>query len=179
MIRDADGREHKPDDYLLAFTDFVQREGAAIEALSVLLQRPGAWNPETLTALRDALATAPGHFTETNLERAHRAKYSKALVDIISMVKHAAEESAPLMTAQERVDAAVAQVTSGRVLTEPQSAWMSLIAQHLVENLSIDRDDFNLIPILSSRGGWGRANAVFDHDLDRLITDLNEELAAA
>ena len=145
----------------------------------MLLNRPQGWNPTTLTELREVLSRAPEHFTEANLERAHRAKYSKALVDIISMVKHAASEEAPLLTAEERVRAAVVKVTADRALSDDQQQWLGLIEQHLIKNLSIDREDFNLIPILSARGGWGRANRAFDRQLDDWITQLNEELVAA
>lgn len=71
-------------------TTIEPQEGDNIDALSVLLQRPNDWKPDALLALREALKTAPEHFTEPNLERAHQATYHKALVDIISMVKHAA-----------------------------------------------------------------------------------------
>jgi type I restriction enzyme R subunit len=145
----------------------------------VLLSRPKGWNPTTLTELREVLSRAPEHFTETNLERAFRAKYSKALVDIISMVKHAAIDSAPLLTAEERVRAAVGKVANGRALTDEQRQWLGYIEQHLIQNLSIDREDFNLIPVLSSHGGWGRADIVFQHNLTVLVEQLNEELVAA
>ncbi len=179
LIRGATGREYQPDDYLVAFVEFVRSESEKVDAISVLLKRPKGWNPRALTDLREALSRAPEHFTETNLERAFRAKYGKALVDIISMVKRAALETAPLLTAEERVRAAVAKVMEGRTLTDDQRQWLNYIEHHLVENLSIDREDFNLIPILSSRGGWRRANRVFDNHLDELLESLNEELVAA
>jgi type I restriction enzyme R subunit len=48
-----------------------------------------------------------------------------------------------------------------------------------VANLSIDQADFDIVPVLSDRGGWGRANRVFDGRLVDLIARLNEELVAA
>ena len=35
------------------------------------------------------------------------------------------------------------------------------------------------MPVLSDRGGWGRANRVFDGQLAELLEELNEELVAA
>ncbi|SKS04803.1 helicase, type I site-specific restriction-modification system restriction subunit [Mycobacteroides abscessus subsp. bolletii] len=84
-----------------------------------------------------------------------------------------------MLTAEERVNAAVAKVTADRQLTDEQAKWLEYIRQHLVQNLSIEREDFELIPILSGRGGWGRANRVFDGQLDELIKELNKELVAA
>jgi len=179
LIRGAAGQQYKPEDYLVAFTEFVRSEAEKVDAISVLLKRPKGWNPAALSDLRDVLSRAPEHFTETNLERAFRATYSKALVDIISMVKHAALDTAPLLTAQERVQTALTKVTAGYQLTSEQRQWLAYIEQHLIANLSIDREDFDLIPILSSRGGWTRANRVFNSHLSTLLEDLNEELVAA
>jgi type I restriction enzyme R subunit len=178
LIRGADGKQYQPDDYITVFFDFVKDNADAIDALAILLSRPKDWNPEALLALRDALKGAPQHFTEQNLERAFRARYHKALVDIISMVKHATADSAPLLTAAERVDAAVAKVVDGRDLSEAQSAWIDRIRLHLIENLSIDRDDFSLIPALSDHGGWRSADRTFEGELAELLADVNRELAA-
>ncbi|MGK2939682.1 MAG: type I restriction-modification enzyme R subunit C-terminal domain-containing protein [Solirubrobacteraceae bacterium] len=177
LIKGGDGRQYKPEDYLKAFAVFVRDEAAKIDGLSVLLSRPSDWKPEALIALRDALKTAPEHFTEANLERAHQAAYHKALVDIISMVKHAALDTAPLLTAEERVEAAMQQVTEGRDLSAEQAAWLDRIKLHLIENLSIDREDFSLVPVLSDHGGWGPANKTFDGQLAELLASMNKELA--
>jgi type I restriction enzyme, R subunit len=56
---------------------------------------------------------------------------------------------------------------------------MEYIRLHLVQNLSIDREDFEAVPVLSSHGGWGRANRAFGGQLDQIVTDLNRELVAA
>lgn len=179
LIKGGDGRSYKPEDYLEAFAAFVREEAEQVEALAILLSRPGDWKPGALVALRDALATAPEHFTEEKLERAHQAAYHKALVDIISMVKHAARETAPLLTAEERVEAAMRQVTAGRDLGDEQAAWLERIRLHLIANLSIDREDFSLVPVLSDHGGWGRADESFDGQLAELLAAMNRELAAA
>src|SRR5262249_47361771 len=129
--------------------------------------------------LRLALAESPDGFTEENLQKAFDVTHNKALVDIISMIKHATDRSSPLLTAQERVDAAVAVVVERRELTPEQERWMEYIRDHLVANLTIDLDDFDNVPVLMNRGGRGRASRVFDGHLLDLIDALNAELAAA
>jgi type I restriction enzyme R subunit len=178
LIKGTDGTQYKPADYLKAFAAFVRSEAEKIDSLSVLLSRPSDWNPSTLVALRDALKTRPEHFTQENLERAHKAAYQKALVDIISMVKRAALDTAPLLTAQERVEAAMQRISEGRDLTAEQTAWLDRIQLHLVQNLSIDREDFALVPVLSDHGGWAPANKTFDGQLGELLASMNQELAA-
>jgi type I restriction enzyme R subunit len=179
LIRGATGREYKPADYLKAFETFIRQNTDHIGAISILLSRPQAWGPESLRELRHALAQAPEHFTEANLQKTFQVTHHKALVDIISMVKKAAARTSPLFTAEERVALAVARVTEGQTLTTEQAKWIDYIRQHLATNLSIDREDFENIPVLMNRGGWSRANRVFEGQLDELLRLLNKELVAA
>lgn len=179
LIKAGVGKEYKPEDYLQAFERFIAEHSSEIGGVQILLSKPADWSPEALRELRERLAQAPEHFTDVNLERAFRLTKHKALVDIISMVKQAANQESVLLTAEERVAGAVARVSAGRELSEEQQQWLVYISQHLVQNLSIDRDDFELIPILSSRGGWGRANRAFAGGLAELVDQLNEELVAA
>jgi len=179
LIKGATGQEYKPQDYLTAFEAFVSANADHVEAIAILLSRPQSWGSQPLRELRQALLQAPEHFTEDNLRRAFQVAHHKALVDIISMVKRAALDTSPLYTAEERVDHAVKRVIAGRQLTDDQAKWVEHIRQHLVANLSIDRDDFDTVPVLSNRGGWGRANRVFDGELADFLEDLNRELVAA
>ena len=94
------------------------------------------------------------------------------------MVKHAAEEQQPLLTAPERVERAMSQITQGQHFTLEQRGWLERIRAHLIQNLSIDRADFEDIQVFSREGGWARANRVFDGHLDELIQTFNEAIAA-
>jgi type I restriction enzyme R subunit len=179
LIRSGTGKEYKPSEYLEAFASFIHEHQDQVEAIRVLLSRPREWGAGPLTELRQSLTRAPEHFTEPNLQRAFDVAYSKALVDIISMVKHAAVDTSPLLTAEERVNKAVDRVTADRALSEAEAKWMEYIRQHLVANLSIEREDFETIPVLSDHGGWGRADRVFKGQLAGLLEELNEELVAA
>lgn len=179
LIKGGTGKEYKPEDYLQAFATFVKTNSDQVDAIAILLSRPQAWSPQALHELRQALVQAPEHFTEANLQKAFHVAHHKALADIISMVKRAAAESSELLTAEERVTAAMAKGTAGREFSVEQAKWLDYIRQHLIANLSIDREDFDNVPVLSNRGGWGRADKVFAGDLAELIEKLNEELVAA
>ena len=121
---------------------------------------------------------APQRFSAEILQRAHEQRYHKALVDIISMVKHAVREEEPLYTAEERVNRALAKVTAGRTFTAEQQQWLDRIRVHLIENLSIEEPDFDILPVFARAGGLGRASQVFGKDLSALIARLNEAVAA-
>ena len=81
------------------------------------------------------------------------------------MVKHAAAVGSPLLTAEERVNAAIAQCDRGRDLTADEQQWLEYIRRHLAQNLSIDRKDFEtfrscpitaagVAPTASSPASW-------------------------
>jgi type I restriction enzyme R subunit len=99
-------------------------------------------------------------------------------VDIISMVKHAAREQEPLLTAVERVARAFERISAGHAFTPAQSAWLDRIREHMAINLSIDQEDFEIAPVLSRPGGWGAANREFEGKLPTLLRTLNEAIAA-
>jgi len=178
LVRGADGKEYKPQDYLVAFGEYVKAHESDIDSISVLLKRPQEWSPEVLGELREKLKAAPQRFTVQNLQKAHELHYRKALVDVISMVKHAANDQSPLLNAAERVERAFAQVTAGKTFTPEQQQWLDRIKTHLQENLSIDKEDFDLQPLFARFGGLPRVTTVFRGQLPVLIRELNEAIAA-
>jgi type I restriction enzyme R subunit len=178
LVRGADGKSYKPEDYIEAFDAFVADNADKVDAIAILLGRPTDWSTDALVELRTALTTAPQRFTTEHLQKAHQMKYHVALADVISMVKHAADEGAPLLTAEARVDGALTSFSEGRQFSEAQTEWLKRIRAHLIENLSVDAEDFEVVPIFSRSGGWGRANKIFDGDLAAVLHELNERVAA-
>lgn len=180
LIRDGLGNEHRPEEYLAAFERFVRENPARIAAIEILLARPKDWSTDALEELRQKLAATTERFTIENLQRAHEVQYRRALVDIISMVKHAADAQQPLLTAAERVERAVKQLAGvvATPLTPAQQQWLDRIRAHLAKSLSIDRDDFAVIPILANNGGWGAADRAFEGKLETMIQTINEAIAA-
>jgi type I restriction enzyme R subunit len=177
-VRGTDGKEYQPADYLAAFFRFVKDNPAHIEAIRILLRHPKDWRTDALSELQKKLAEAPQRFTVKNLQAAHKLRYDKALADIISMVKHAADGASPLLNAEERVAAAFDRVTHGQKFTPEQQQWLDRIRAHLVENLSIEKEDFDIFPIFERAGGWARALKAFPEQLPQLINRFNEAIAA-
>ncbi len=170
------GEEYlKPQDYLKCFSEFVSNNKDGIEAVKVLLERPKGWRTDKLEELRDTLSGAA--FPEPGLQKAHDIVYKKPMVDIISMVKHAARQEEPLYNATERVDKALAKVMMGRTFTEEQTQWLGYIREHLIANLTLENSDFEIMPIFSDKGGLGRARRVFSTMLDEIVDELNLAVA--
>lgn len=178
LLRDGAGRELKPEDYLALFARFVQENPEKIEAIRILLDRPQEWGTQALSELKAKLAETRERFTPEMLEKAHEVHYHKALVDIISMVKHAARDQEKLLTAQERVAQAFERLTAGKTFTVAQQAWLDRIRAHLIENLSIDRGDFDEMPVFTRHGGWTKADKDFGGELIQFLRKVNEAVAA-
>ncbi|MGV8088102.1 MAG: type I restriction-modification enzyme R subunit C-terminal domain-containing protein [Methanomicrobiales archaeon] len=178
LIHDGAGNEYKPEDYLTLFSRFVKENPSQIEAIRILLDRPKDWSTDALVELKTKLSATKERFTVENLGKAHEMKYHRALIDLISMVKHAAREEEPLLTAEERVNRVFENIFAGNTFTPEQQQWLERIRAHLIENLSITQEDFDVIPLFSQHGGWGRANRVFEGHLPELIQRCNEVIAA-
>ena len=100
------------------------------------------------------------------------------MADVISIVKHAAADESPLLSAEERVTAALARLERKLTLSTEQQQWLTLIREHLISNLSLDEADFDNQPIFANRGGAARARKLFRQQLPALIRRINEEVAA-
>jgi len=172
-FRTPDGRLLKPDEYLEAFRQYIRGNPERVEAIRILHERPRDWSTEALDELRRCLARQPEGFSDAVLRRA----YHYALADIISMVHHA-DHGDPLMSADERVDAALRRLLGERKLTEPQQKWLTLIRRHLVANLAIAREDFELIEFEQAGATWNRVNRDFEGILPDLLVALNQAVAS-
>lgn len=166
----------KPEDYLVSFERFVKENPEQIEAIEILLKRPTDWKTDALNDLRNKLKK--NMFSETDLQKAYQIVYNKALADIISIVKHSAIQEAPIYTAQERVERVMRKMMSEQSFTQDQIKWLELISEHLVENLTIDIEDFELMPVFTRQGGKAKARKIFNGEFDKIILKLNELIAS-
>ena len=170
------GQLLKAEDYLIQFARFIHEKADEIEAVRILLKKPNDWKYQTLQDLKSALAQ--GSYPEQNLQRAHKIASHKDLADIISIVKHAAKDQEPVLSAQERVDRALNQIKQKHAFTREQLQWLEYIRGYLVANLSLEIEGFSEHPIFTSRGGITRANQVFGATLQTLVREINEAVAA-
>ena len=166
----------KPEDYLKLFEEFVKNNPEHIEAIEVLLSRPSKWNTDVLDDLRDKLKKS--NFSEKDLRRGHELVYKKPLADIISMVKHASDYDVPILTAQERVEKVVGLLVEKHSFSEEQINWLFYIKEHLIENLAISQEDFEIMPVFERHGGLSKAQQIFGDDFKPIIQEINEALAA-
>jgi type I restriction enzyme R subunit len=69
------------------------------------------------------------------------------------------------------------QQASGKRFTDEQRRWLEMIRDHIAANLQIETEDFDYAPF-AQEGGIGKVWQLFGGDLQRIIDELNETLAA-
>lgn len=166
----------RAEDYLTAFSAFIQANKQRIEALSILLQNPHQWNSAVLKEIRQILKQ--NAFEEERVRKAHALSGQQALADIISMIKHADNARYPLLTAEERVNRVISDMLAKQAFTAEQRKWLEYIRQHLIVNLAIEPETFDLMPVFERHGGLSKARKVFGAELETILEEINYTLAA-
>lgn len=176
VLFEAEEKYLKPVEYLEAFAQFVKENQDKIEAMRIVLERPQGWNTDVLKQLRADLMQY--HFPESKLRKATALVHKKELPDIISIIKHAAKEEEPVLEVAERVDKAIDRIFADKTLNADQSAWIGYIKEHLIQNLTIGKDDFEYSPILERHGGWGKFRKLFNTEAETILLEINAAIAA-
>jgi type I restriction enzyme R subunit len=179
-------------EYVESFKAFLDEHKDEITALQVLYSRPYAkrLTYRDVKELAEAIGRPPHRWTPERLWEAYetldaskvRGSAGTVLTNIISLVRFtlgADDELAPYPEqVEERFEAwLLQQQTAGRTFTDEQLDWLRLIRDHLAASLSIEPQEL-LDPPFSQRGGLGRARELFGQDLDDLLTELTEAIAA-
>ena len=104
------------------------------------------------------------------------------LTDIVSLVRFAIHQQPELHPYQEDVNARferwmAKQESANRRFTPEQRQWLEAIRDHIATSVELEMDDLELSPF-SQKGGLGRAYQVFGNELEPLVNELNEVLAA-
>ena len=176
-----------------SFRDYIEQHKAEITALQILYSRPyrerlteivlkeleqklrkenSAWNEEML-------------WKAFSLAKPEKVKGKSALnrfADLVPLVRFALERQPVLEpfadSVRQRFESWLAQKKeTGVIFTADQRAWLELIRDQIATTLSIEIDDFDSVPF-NQIGGLGKAHQLFGGELEKLLNELNEVLAA-
>jgi type I restriction enzyme R subunit len=176
-----------------SFEAFLAEHRDEITALQVLYSRPYAQRLRfaDIEALAAAIQAPPRNLTPDALWRAYealdRSKVRGAggkrlLTDVVSLVRFALHQEGELIPFPDGVADRFAawldaQEAAGRAFTSEQRDWLALIRDHIAGSLEITLDDLEGPPFNQKGGPFG-AFRVFGDDLERILDELNEVLAA-
>jgi type I restriction enzyme R subunit len=175
------------------FRSYIEQHREEIAALQILYSRPYRKRlTETMVKelerkLRDANATWNEEllwnaFATAAPQKVKGRSAVNRFADLVPLVRFALEQQPVLEPFAESVNARfarwiAAKAAAGTMFTDDQRAWLTLIRDHIATSLSIEPGDFEYAPF-NQRGGLGRAAQLFGDELDKLLDELNEALAA-
>jgi type I restriction enzyme R subunit len=173
-----------------SFKQFIEDNRDEITALQILYSRPyrSPLKYENIKELADAINKPPHHWTEDNLWAAYAAlekskvrgaSGARIMTDLVSLVRFALEQENELVPFPEKVDANYKAwlAQQDKDFDEEKLRWLEMIKDHIAGNLSIETDDFEYAPF-SQEGGLGKVYQLFGDELNDILAELNEVLAA-
>jgi type I restriction enzyme, R subunit len=176
-----------------SFEQFIAEHKDEITALQILYSKSYKQRLtfEAVKELADAIEKPPYLWNESQLWQAYAALEAskvkgasgrRILTDLVSLVRFAIHQDNELIPFPERVNAnfkawLARQEGKGNQFNANQRRWLEMIRDHIAANLGIEPDDFEYAPF-AQEGGLGRIYQLFGDELNTLIEQLNESLAA-
>jgi type I restriction enzyme R subunit len=186
---DATERAHKT---INDWRQFIEDNRDELTALEILYSKP-VGKRLTFAEIRElanAISRPPRAWTPEHLWEAYetldgskvRGNGGRVLTDLVSLVRFTLEQNSELVpwdvTVNERFDGWLTdQEGHGREFTSSQLEWLHMIRDHIAGGLSATSTDLTRQPF-TTRGGLAKARSLFGDDLDPLLDELTEVLAA-
>ena len=189
----------KAEGIVQSFEQFIADHKDEITALQILYSQPYKQRLtfESVKELADKIEAPPYLWNESQLWQAYAALEAskvkgasgkRILTDLVSLVRFAIHQDNELIPFPERVNAnfkawLATQSRHSRAggnpepFTPEQMKWLEMIRDHIAANLGIEPDDFEYAPF-AQEGGLGKVYQLFGDELNTLIEQLNESLAA-
>lgn len=164
------GDTEKPEDYLEAFTKFVNENKDEIEAIRIACTKPSDMTRAQLKELK--LALDKENFTETSLNEATSAVTNAHIVaDIIAHVRKAVLKT-PLFNHDERVEAAFSKLIAAHRFNKMQLDLLEKIKTYMLHESILNTETFEA-PVFKMEGGFARFNKKFGGTLVEIIREIN------
>lgn len=168
------GNSKKPEDYLDAFSEYVQSHMNEIAALNIVCTKPKELTRESLKALR--LALDREGFTEQQLNTAvSELKNEEIAADIISLIRRYAIGSA-LISHEARIRKAVEKLKKAHRFSKQEMNWIKRIEKYLMEESVLNVQVFDEDSRFKNHGGFTKINKIFQNELENIVLELNEYL---
>lgn len=164
------GNTEKPEDYLDAFTKFINENKDKIEGIRIACTKPSDMTRSQLKEL--ILALDNENFTKTSLNEATSAVTNAHIVaDIITHVRKAVLKT-PLFNHDERVAAAFAKLTAAHRFNKMQIDLLEKIKTYMLHESILNTETFEA-PVFKMEGGFARFNKKFGGNLTEIIREIN------
>ncbi len=164
------GDTEKPEDYLEAFTTFVNENKDKSEAIRIACTKPSDMTGAQLKELK--LALDKENFTISNLNEAtSNVKNEQIVAEIIAYVRQAVLKT-PVSNHEERVKAAFAHLISESKFNKMQLDLLEKIKTYMLHESILNAETFEA-PAFKMEGGFARFDKKFAGQLNDIIHRIN------
>jgi type I restriction enzyme R subunit len=178
---------------LESWREFIAEHRDEYLALKVYFAHPYQRRPSLgdIKALAAAINLPPARLTPERVWSAYEALEAdrvkghggKLDADLVRLIRYTLEEDDELVphgdVVRQRFEWWLEeQERSGREFSPEQLRWLTMVRDHIAESMSFDPEDYDMPPF-SLEGGATAAYQLFGRDLNPLVDELNEALAAA
>ena len=168
------GNAEKPEDYLNAFSRYIQSNRNEIAALNIICTRPKDLTRKDLKDLR--LTLDREGFTTQQLNTAlYELTNEEIMADIISLIRRYAIGST-LISHEARIHRAVEKLRKKHNFSKQEQSWISRIEKYLLGESVMNIKVFDEDSRFASYGGFKKINKVFQNNLESIVLELNEYL---
>ncbi len=175
------------------FADFLRENKDKLTALTIFYDQPYRRRDVTYQMLREVLGKlradrprlAPLRVWDAYamLDDVKGKSPVSELTALVSLIRRVAGIDSTLTPFSETVNRNFKEWIfkrhegAGRKFTEEQMAWLRMIRDHIAASYHLERNDLDLAPF-DAHGGLGKMWQLFGADMDRIIDEVNEALAA-
>ena len=164
------GNTEKPEDYLEAFSKFVNENKDTIEAIRIACTKPSDMTRAQLKELK--LALDKENFTESNLNQAiSTVKNEQIVADIIAHIRRAVLHT-PIRNHDEKVKKAFEKLIAENHFNKMQLDLLEKIKKYMLHESILNVETFEA-PAFKMEGGFARFDKKFAGRLKEIIRKLN------
>lgn len=168
------GNADKPQDYLDAFSNYVQTHKNEIAALNIVCTRPKDLTRKSLKELQ--LTLDREGFTTQQLNTAISELTNEEMVaDIISLIRRYAVGSV-LISHEARIRRAIDKLKKAHHFVGQELSWISRIEKYLMEESVLNIQVFDEDSRFHDFGGFKKIDKIFKYQLENIVLELNEYL---
>ncbi len=175
------------------FADYIKANKDKITALSIFYDQPyrrreltSAMVKELFDTLKQNIPQLAPHNVWQAYQQIQEAKSDSPineLVALVSLVRRVIGIDSILTPYDKTVDSNFKRWIfdkhsgAGEKFNEEQMAWLRMIKDHIATSFHLDKDDLNYTPF-DAEGGPGRMHQLFGQEMNQIIEEKNEALAA-
>jgi len=182
----------KAEDTIEDFKTFMEANKDEITALSIFYNQPYNRRNITYEMIKEVLGTlkrnrprlAPARVWQAyeQVEKVNGKSPKNELTALVSLIRHITGIDDALtsfeQTANRNFQKWVFDKQAGPLkFSEEQMEWLRLIKEHIISSVHIEKGDLDYAPF-DGKGGIGKMNQLFGDEMDRIIDEMNEALAA-